>query len=124
MMLDGKILRDLFEHERLKPAIIRTSHSNVNSLVQLKQTLTLGMIISGMEMIPLVQPLKFEIIKELSLKVHSLGTLHQGDDLMKSPCKHLFVGKESPKYPENPFRITFVCMHILGLQLIYNFIEF
>ena len=31
MMLDGKILRGLFEHERLKPVIIRTSHSNVNS---------------------------------------------------------------------------------------------
>ena len=45
MTLDGKILRGLFEHERLKPVIIRTSHSNVNSLVQLKQALTLGMII-------------------------------------------------------------------------------
>ena len=45
MTLDGKILRGLFEHERLKPAIIRTSHGNVNSLVQLKQALTLGMII-------------------------------------------------------------------------------
>ena len=45
IMLDGKILRGLFEHERLKLAIIRTSHGNVNSLVQLKQALTLGMII-------------------------------------------------------------------------------
>ena len=45
MMLDGKILRGLFEHERLKPAIIRTSQGNVNSLVQLKQAMTLGMII-------------------------------------------------------------------------------
>ena len=45
MMLDGKILRGLFEHERLKPVIIRTSQGNVNSLVQLKQALTLGMII-------------------------------------------------------------------------------
>ena len=45
MMLDRKILRGLFEHERLKPAIIRTSYGNVNSLVQLKQALTLGMII-------------------------------------------------------------------------------
>ena len=45
MMLDGKILRGLFEHEQLKPAIIRTSHSKVNGLVQLKQALTLGMII-------------------------------------------------------------------------------
>ena len=35
----------------------RTSHSNVNSLVQLKQVM------------------KSKVIKELSLKVHSLGTL-------------------------------------------------
>ena len=45
MTLDGKILRGFPEHEQLKPTIIRTSHSNVNSLVQLKQALTLGMII-------------------------------------------------------------------------------
>ena len=45
MTLDGKILRGLFEHERLKPAIIRTSHSNVHDLVQLKQVMTLGMVI-------------------------------------------------------------------------------
>ena len=45
MMLDGKILRGLFEHERLKPAIIRTSHGNVHNLAQLKQVMTLGMVI-------------------------------------------------------------------------------
>ena len=45
MTLDGKILRGLFEHERLKPVTIRTSHDNVNSLDQLKQVLTLGMVI-------------------------------------------------------------------------------
>ena len=45
MTLDGKILRGLFEHERLKPATIRTSHGNINSLVQLKQVLTIGMVI-------------------------------------------------------------------------------
>ena len=39
MTLDGKILRGLFEHQWLKPAFIRTSHGNVNSLVQLKQAL-------------------------------------------------------------------------------------
>ena len=44
MTLDGKILRGLFEHERLKPVTIRTSHGNVNNLVQLKHILTLGMI--------------------------------------------------------------------------------
>ena len=45
MTLDGKILRGLFEHERLKPAIIRTSYGNRNSLVQLKQVATLGMVV-------------------------------------------------------------------------------
>ena len=43
--LDGKTLRCLFEFERLKPAIVRTSYSNVTNLVQLKQVLTLGMVI-------------------------------------------------------------------------------
>ena len=45
MTLDGKILQGLFEHERLKPASIRTSYGNINSLVPLKQVLTLGMVI-------------------------------------------------------------------------------
>ena len=34
MTLDGKILQGLFEHERLKPTILRTSEGNVNSLVK------------------------------------------------------------------------------------------
>ena len=37
MRLDGKILRGLFEHERLKPANIRTIQGKVHNLVQLKQ---------------------------------------------------------------------------------------
>ena len=45
MMLDGKILRGLFEHERLKPATIRTSHGNVHNLAQLRPVMTLGMAI-------------------------------------------------------------------------------
>ena len=45
MTLDGKILRGLFEHERLKPVTIRTNYGNVNKLVQLKQALTVGMTI-------------------------------------------------------------------------------
>ena len=45
MTLDGKILRGLFKDERLKPATIKTSHGNINSLIQLKQVLTLGMVI-------------------------------------------------------------------------------
>ena len=39
MTLDGKILRELFECERLKPANIRTSLENVQNLAQLKQVL-------------------------------------------------------------------------------------
>ena len=45
MMLGGKILRGLFEHKRLKPAIIRTCHGNVHNLAQLKLVMTLGMVI-------------------------------------------------------------------------------
>ena len=37
MTLDGKILRGLFEQERLKPVNIRTSQGNVQNLAQLKQ---------------------------------------------------------------------------------------
>ena len=39
MTLDGKILRGLFEHERLKPANIRTNQGNVQNLEQLKQVM-------------------------------------------------------------------------------------
>ena len=39
MTLDGKILRGLFEHERLKPANMRMSQGNVQNLAQLKQTI-------------------------------------------------------------------------------------
>ena len=34
MTLDGKILRGLFKHKRLKPANIRTSQGNVQNLAQ------------------------------------------------------------------------------------------
>ena len=43
MTLDGRILWGLFEHERLKPANIRTSHRNVQNLVQLKQIMNAGL---------------------------------------------------------------------------------
>ena len=42
MTLDGRILRGLFEHERLKPTNIRMSQGNVQNLVQLKQILNAG----------------------------------------------------------------------------------
>ena len=37
MILDGRILRGLLEHKRLKPMIIGMSQGNVQNLVQLKQ---------------------------------------------------------------------------------------
>ena len=42
MTLDGRILRRLFEHERLKPANIRTSQGNIQNLAQLKQVMNEG----------------------------------------------------------------------------------
>ena len=44
MTLYCKILRGLFKHERVKPAIIRTSLGNVCNLPQLKQVLNIGMM--------------------------------------------------------------------------------
>ena len=37
--LDRKLLRGLFEHERLKPTVIRTNDSNVTNLSKLKQVM-------------------------------------------------------------------------------------
>ena len=45
MTLDGKLLRGLFEHEGLKPAVISTSQGNMSNLAHLKQVLTLGMLV-------------------------------------------------------------------------------
>ena len=46
MILDRKILRGLFEHERLKPAILRTSERNISNLSQLKQIINVGLTMS------------------------------------------------------------------------------
>ena len=43
MTLDGKLLRGLFEHERIKQVVIRTSNGNVTNLAHLKQIMSLGM---------------------------------------------------------------------------------
>ena len=42
--LGGKLLRGLFEHERLKPAAIRTNHGNVTNLSKLQQVMALGLL--------------------------------------------------------------------------------
>ena len=36
MTIDGQLMRGLFEHERLKPAIIKTDKGNVSTLSTLK----------------------------------------------------------------------------------------
>ena len=38
-------LSGLFEHERIKPAVIRTSEGNVTNLAHLKQVISVGMIV-------------------------------------------------------------------------------
>ena len=43
MTLDGRILRGLFEHERLKPANIITSQGDVQNLAQLRQIMNAGL---------------------------------------------------------------------------------
>ena len=43
MMVDGKIFRGLFEHERLKPT--RTRQGNVYNLPQLKQVVNIGITV-------------------------------------------------------------------------------
>ena len=42
MTLDGKILRRLLEHERLKLVYIRTGQGNAQNLAQLKQVINVG----------------------------------------------------------------------------------
>ena len=44
MTLDGKLFRWLFEHKRIKPAIIRTNEGNVTNLAHLKQVMSAGII--------------------------------------------------------------------------------
>ena len=46
MTLDGKILRGLFENERLKPTILRTSEGGISNLVKLKQIMNVGLALS------------------------------------------------------------------------------
>ena len=37
MTLVGKTLKGIFEHERLKPTVIRTNHGNIQNLAELSQ---------------------------------------------------------------------------------------
>ena len=42
--LDGNLLKGLFEHERLKPAAIRTNQGNVTNPLKLKWIMALGLL--------------------------------------------------------------------------------
>ena len=46
MTLDGKILRGIFEHERLKPAAIRTNQGNIQNLAELRQIMNTNLKIN------------------------------------------------------------------------------
>ena len=41
MTLDGVMLRGIFEHERLKPAVIRPNQGNIQNLAELKQIMNM-----------------------------------------------------------------------------------
>ena len=43
--LDRKLLRGLFEHKRLKPAVIRMNQGNVTNLSKLKQVICSGLLV-------------------------------------------------------------------------------
>ena len=43
--LDGKLLRGLFKHNRLKPAVIRMNQGNVNNLSKLKQVMSSRLLV-------------------------------------------------------------------------------
>ena len=45
MTLDRKLLWGLFEHERIKLAIVRTSEGNITNLAHLKQIMSVGMMV-------------------------------------------------------------------------------
>ena len=43
MTLDGIMLKGIFEYERIKPAVIRTNHGNVQNLAELRQVMNTDM---------------------------------------------------------------------------------
>ena len=43
--LDRKLLRGLFKHERLKPAVIRMNQDNVTNVSKLKQVMSSGLLL-------------------------------------------------------------------------------
>ena len=45
MTIEGQLMRGLFEHERLKPAILHTDKGNVRTLSDLKKVMNLEIIV-------------------------------------------------------------------------------
>ena len=41
MTIEGQLMRGLFEHERLKPAILKMDKGNVSTLLALKRVMNL-----------------------------------------------------------------------------------
>ena len=41
MTIEGQLMRGLFEHERLKPAILHTDKGNVRTILELKKVMNL-----------------------------------------------------------------------------------
>ena len=58
-----QIMRVLFEHERLKPTNIRTSHGNVQNLAQLKQVMN-----AGFEIQQTIRATNTKIFKNINIK--------------------------------------------------------
>ena len=44
MTMDGKLLRGLFEHERLEPTVLKTDQGNVSTLPALRKVINLGIM--------------------------------------------------------------------------------
>ena len=62
MTLDGKILRGIFEHERLKPTIIRTNQGNVQNLADLRQIMNTNLEVKLIFFVSYMISLKFHEI--------------------------------------------------------------
>ena len=45
MTLDRKLLQGLFQHERIKLAVTRTSAGNITNLAHLKQKMSIGIMV-------------------------------------------------------------------------------
>ena len=78
MTLGGKILRGLFEHERLKPANIRTSQGNVQNLAQLKQIMHAGFKFKGTLLLT-INKSEIAIQKSLYMQNFNTNCIHLGE---------------------------------------------